>query len=108
SGTATVEAALLGTPMVVVYRVAPLTASILRHMVRTPFIGMVNLIAGKCVCPELIQDDFTPEAVEKEARRLLESPASRDEIKAGLAEVRAKLGPGGAIERAADIFARML
>ncbi len=108
SGTATVEAALLGTPMVVVYRVAPLTASILRHMVRTPFIAMVNLIGGKLVCPELIQDDFTPEAVEKEARRILESTNARDEMKAGLTEVRAKLGPGGAIERAADIFARML
>jgi lipid-A-disaccharide synthase len=108
SGTATVEAALLGTLMVVVYRVAPVTASILRRMVRTPFIGMVNLIGGRLVCPELIQDDFTPEAVETEARRVLESPAARDEMKAGLAEVRAELGPGGAIERAADIFARML
>lgn len=108
SGTATVEAALLGTPMVVVYRVAPLTASILRHMIRTPFIGMVNLIAGRQVCPELIQDNFTPAALATEARRLLQSAAARDEMKAGLAEVRAKLGPGGAIERAADIFARML
>jgi lipid-A-disaccharide synthase len=108
SGTATVEAALLGTPMVVVYRVAPVTASILRYMIRTPFIGMVNLIGGRRVVPELIQDDFTPESVEKEVRRLLDSPAARDEVKAGLAEVRAKLGPGGAIERAADIFARML
>jgi lipid-A-disaccharide synthase len=108
SGTATVEAALLGTPMVVVYRVAAVTASILRHMVRTPFIGMVNLIGGKLVCPELIQDDFTPAAVEKEGRRILESTDARDEMKAGLAQVRAKLGPGGAIERAADIFARML
>jgi lipid-A-disaccharide synthase len=108
SGTATVEAALLNTPMVVVYRVAPVTASILRHMVRTPFIGMVNLIGGKLVCPELIQDDFTPAAVEKQGRRILESPDARDQMKAGLAEVRAKLGPGGAIEHAADIFARML
>ncbi len=108
SGTATVEAALLGTPMVVVYRVAPLTASILRHMLRTPFIGMVNLIAGRCVAPELVQDDFTPEAVEKEVRRLLDSPNAREEAKAGLAEVRGKLGPGGAIERAADIFAGMM
>ena len=108
SGTATVEAALLNTPMVVVYRVAPVTASILRHMVRTPFIGMVNLIGGKLVCPELIQDDFTPAAVETEGRRILESTDARDEMKAGLAQVRAKLGPGGAIERAADIFARML
>jgi lipid-A-disaccharide synthase len=108
SGTATVEAALLGTPMVVVYRVAPLTATILRHMIRTPFIGMVNLIAGRRVAPELIQDDFTPETLEREVRRLLDSPGARDEAKGGLAEVRAKLGPGGAIERAADIFARML
>jgi lipid-A-disaccharide synthase len=108
SGTATVEAALLGTPMVVVYRVAPVTAAILRHMIRTPFIGMVNLIGESRVVPELIQDAFTPEAVEKEVRRLLESNSAREEVQAGLKEVRAKLGPGGAIERAADIFAGML
>ena len=108
SGTATVEAALLGTPMVVIYRVSPLTAGILRHMIRTPFIGMVNLIAGRQVAPELIQNAFTPEAVEAELRRLLQSDAARAEAKAGLAEVRAKMGPGGAIERAADIFAGML
>src|ERR1700691_2830523 len=108
SGTATVEAALLGTPMVVVYRVAPLTASILRRMIRTPFIAMVNLIAGRLVAPELIQDDFTPESVAREVRRVLDSPDARAEARAGLEEVRAKLGPGGAIERAADIFAGMM
>jgi lipid-A-disaccharide synthase len=108
SGTATVEAALLGTPMVVVYRVAPLTALILRRMIHTPFFSMVNLIAGRRVVPELIQADFTPSAVEAEVSRLLETPQAREEMKAGLAEVRAKLGPGGAIERAADIFAGML
>jgi lipid-A-disaccharide synthase len=108
SGTATVEAALLGTPMVVIYRVSPITAGILRHMIRTPFIGMVNLIAGRQVAPELIQDAFTPQAVESEVHRLLESDEARAEAKAGLAEVRAKMGPGGAIERAADIFAGML
>jgi len=108
SGTATIEAALLGTPMVVIYRVTPTSAFILRRMVRTPFFSMVNLIAGRRVVPELIQDDFTPAAVESEVRRLLDPPAARDEMKSGLAEVRAKLGPGGAIERAADIFARML
>ncbi|HXO04040.1 MAG TPA: lipid-A-disaccharide synthase [Candidatus Sulfotelmatobacter sp.] len=108
SGTATVEAALLGTPMVVVYRVSPLSALILRRMIRTPFFSMVNLIAGRMVVPELIQDDFTAGRVETEVRRLLDSPAARDEMKSGLAEVRARLGPGGAIERAADIFAQML
>ena len=77
-------------------------------MIRTPFFGMVNLIAGRRVVPELIQDDFTPQCRRREVRHLLESPEARDEMKAGLAEVRAKLGPGGAIERAADIFARML
>src|SRR4029077_10330756 len=97
SGTATVEAALLGTPMVVIYRVAPTTALILRRMLRTPFIAMVNLIAGRRLVPELIQDDFTPPALELEVRRLLESGAAREEMKAGLAEVRTKLGPKGAI-----------
>jgi lipid-A-disaccharide synthase len=108
SGTATVEAALLGTPMVVVYRVAPLTAFILRRIVHTPFFSMVNLIAGRPVVRELMQDDFTPAAVANEVRRLLENPAARDEMKASLASVRASLGPGGAIERAADIFASMV
>jgi lipid-A-disaccharide synthase len=69
---------------------------------------MVNLIAGRRVSPELLQDGFTPQAVEREVRRLLESPPAREEAKKGLAEVRAKLGPGGAIERAADIFESML
>src|ERR1700719_691441 len=108
SGTATVESALLGIPMVVVYRVSRTSAFVLRRMVRSPFIAMVNLIAGRRVVPELIQDQFTSAALEEEVRKLLESPAAREGMKAGLAEVRAKLGPSGAIERAADIFARML
>src|SRR3984893_2813100 len=108
SGTATIKAALLGTPMVVIYRVRPLSAFILRGMIRTPFFSMVNLIAGRRVVTELIQDDFTPQAVESEVRRLLDSPRATIEMRANLVEVRAKLGPRGAIERAADIFAQML
>jgi lipid-A-disaccharide synthase len=108
SGTATVEAALLGTPIAVVYRVSTLTGLILRFMLHTPFIGMVNLIAGKQIVPELIQDQFTPAAVEREARCLLASEAARQNVRSGLAEVREKLGPGGAIDRAAEIIARML
>ncbi|HXN17777.1 MAG TPA: lipid-A-disaccharide synthase [Candidatus Binatus sp.] len=108
SGTATIEASLLGTPMIVIYRVSPLSAFLLGRMIRTPFFSMVNLIAGQAVVRELIQDQFTPEAVESEVRRLLESSRARDRMKASLAEVRAKLGPGGAIARAADIFAQML
>ncbi len=108
SGTATIEAALLGTPMVVIYRVRSLSAFVLRRMIRTPFFSMVNLIAGRRVVTELIQDEFTPEAVETEVRSLLDSPGTTSEMRESLAVVRAKLGPGGAIERAADIFAQML
>ena len=104
SGTATVESALLGTPIVVVYRVSAITALILRFMLHTPFISMVNLIAGRQVVPELIQDKFTAANVEAETRRLLDSKNARAEVREGLAEVRQKLGPGGAIERAAEII----
>lgn len=108
SGTATVEAALLGTPMVIVYRVSRLTAAIARRMVKTPFFGMVNLISGRQVAPELIQDKFTVEALEGELRRLLDSPQERERQKGELASVRGKLGPRGAVERAAGIIAAML
>ena len=108
SGTATVEAALLDCPMVVVYRLSGLTAAIARRMVLTPFFAMVNLISGRQVAPELIQDKFTSEALVDEVRRLLDSPQACAEQKRGLADVRAKLGTGGAIERAAEIIAGML
>jgi len=108
SGTATVEAALLGTPMVVVYRVSGTTAFIARRLVRTPFFGMVNLIAGRRIVPELIQEGFTPQGVAQQARLLLDSAEAREQMKRDLAEVRTNLGPGGAIERAAEIIAGML
>jgi lipid-A-disaccharide synthase len=108
SGTATVEAALMDAPMIVVYRVAPITAAIARWLVRTQMFAMVNLIAGKRVVPELVQKDFTPERVANEAIRLLDSPEARAEMRRELAIVRKKLGPPGAIERAADIIAGML
>ena len=108
SGTATVEAALLGTPMVIVYRVSGITAAIARRLVRTRFFGMVNLISGEQVAPELIQDAFTADALATELRRLLESREARDQQKRKLAGVRAKLGLGGAIERAAEILAEMV
>ena len=108
SGTATVEAALLDAPMIVIYRLAPLTASIARWLVRTPRFAMVNLIAGKQVVPELVQKDFTPARLAGEAIRLLDSPEACTEMRRGLAEVREKLGPPGAVERAADLITGML
>ncbi len=108
SGTATIEAALLGTPMVVVYRVSRLSAFLARPLIRTRFFAMPNVIAGKQVVPELIQGDFAAQDVEKATRQLIESADTRSEMRARLAEVRSRLGPGGAIERAADAFAAML
>ena len=112
SGTATVETALLGKPMIVVYRLSPVTARLAKLLVRTKFFSMVNLIAGRAVVPELIQDDFTPERVAKEAEMLLlaskESRMVVEEMSLGLQEVRKLLGPPGAIERAADEIVRLL
>jgi lipid-A-disaccharide synthase len=108
SGTATIEAALLDVPMVVIYRVTPLTAALAKPLVRTPFFSMVNLIAEKRVVPELIQRDFTPERVADELLHLLREPAARDKLRAGLAEVRHRLGPPGAVERAADAILQLL
>jgi lipid-A-disaccharide synthase len=108
SGTATVETALLGTPMVVVYKVARLTELILRAFIVTRFVAMPNLILGKHVVPELLQRDCTPAKICTEVLQLLDSSAARDEMLAGLAEVRGKLGPGGAISHAADIIVGML
>lgn len=108
SGTATVETALLGTPMVVVYKVARLTELILRTFIVTRFVAMPNLILGRRVVPELLQQDCTPQRISAEVLKLLDSPAARGEMLSGLAEVRGKLGPGGAISRASDVIVGML
>jgi lipid-A-disaccharide synthase len=102
SGTATVEAALLGAPMVVVYRLSAWTYRLGRRFVRVPYYAMVNLIAGRRVVPELIQSDFTPDRVAAELLPLLEETAARRTMQAGLSEVREKLGGIGASGRAAD------
>ena len=101
SGTATVEAALLGTPMVVVYRVARLSYALGRPFVSVPRFAMVNLIAGREVVAELIQRDFTPARVAAEALALLEDEGRTKRMKQDLQEVRRRLGEPGASGRAA-------
>ena len=108
SGTATIEAALLDVPMVVVYRVTSLTALLAKPLVRTRYFSMVNLIAERQVVPELIQKDFTPKKVAEEILRLLGDPLAREALRAGLADVRTRLGPPGAVDRAAEAIARLL
>ena len=108
SGTATVEAALLNAPMVVVYRVSPLTAALAKPLVKTSFFAMVNLIAERQVVPELVQNDFTPERVAEKTLLILQDPNIRATMKNGLADVRKRLGPPGAVDRAADQIALLL
>ena len=112
SGTATVEAAMMGTPMVVVYRVSPLTWTLGRPLVQVKNFAMVNLIAGKQIVPELIQTNFTAENVAAKLREMLPDGPVREKMKADLAEVRARLKSGNdcrpAAERAADAVLRTL
>ncbi len=102
SGTVTVQAALHRCPMVVVYRLSPLTYALGKPFVRVDTYAMANLVAGRKVVPELIQGDFTPEAVAAEAFRLLTDPAHAARVRSDLNEVRAKLGEPGASRRAAE------
>jgi lipid-A-disaccharide synthase len=102
SGTATVQTALHNTPMVVVYRLSPLTYKVGRRLVHVDTFGMVNLIAGERIVPELIQDAFTPEGVAAEAVSMLTDRVRAARIREGLARVRAKLGDPGASRRAAE------
>ena len=106
SGTATVEAALLGTPMVVVYRLSSLTYHLGRRFVKVQHVAMANLIAGRGIVPELIQDHFTPERVADAVMPLL-GPEGR-EMRAALGEVRRRLGAPGASARAAGVVTALL
>jgi lipid-A-disaccharide synthase len=100
SGTATLETALLGCPMAIVYRLAPLTYWIARRLVDVPWIGMPNLILQRGVFPELVQDAVTPAAMADAVRDVY---GRRAEVHAALEELRAALGTPGAAGRAADL-----
>ncbi|HXU11218.1 MAG TPA: lipid-A-disaccharide synthase [Candidatus Binatia bacterium] len=101
SGTATLETALLGVPMVIVYRVNPLTYALARIVSRVPHIGMPNLIAGQRIAPELVQNECRPERVAAEIRRILTEPQVADSMRRSWSGVRSRLGRPGAIERVA-------
>ena len=101
SGTATVQAALHGLPLVIVYRLSPLTYRLVRAFARVDTAGMVNLIAGRRIVPELLQDAFTAEAVRDEVVRFLTDTEAADGARRALAAVREQLGGAGASGRAA-------
>jgi lipid-A-disaccharide synthase len=106
SGTVTVEAAVLGTPMVTFYKVTPASWWAGRRLVKVPFLSMVNLIAEREIVPELIQQDMTPAKISAAAAELLANPERADRMRAELATVRLALTrEGDPFERAADLIA---
>ncbi len=103
SGTATLEAALAGTPTIIVYRVSPLSYEVGRRLIRVGHIGMANLLAGERLFPELIQDDFTPERLAGEALDLIRDAGRLEKMRRGLARIVNRLGGPGASRRAAQV-----
>lgn len=108
SGTATLETALIGTPMVIVYKTSALTYAIGKRVVKVPFIGMVNLIAQREVCPEFIQDAAEPSALAAAVRPLLSNTEERRTMLAGLEEVRGQLESDEQGGRVADVLLEYL
>lgn len=104
SGTATLETALMECPMVVVYRTASLTYTIGKRLIRVPHLGMVNLLAGRELCPEIIQDAVTPERLLAAIKPLLDHTPERAAMVEGLRDVKKSLGTGGAARRVAQVL----
>jgi lipid-A-disaccharide synthase len=102
SGTATLETALLGTPLITVFKISNFTWIVGQYLVRVPFYSLVNLIAGREVVPELFQSAFTAERLHAEMVGLLDQPDRLKHVRMGLASVKQKLGAGGAIHKAAE------
>ncbi|WP_455654454.1 lipid-A-disaccharide synthase [Phascolarctobacterium sp.] len=106
SGTVTLEAALCGLGSVIVYKTSPVTAFIARRVINIPDIGLPNIVAGRHILPELLQEDFTPERLQQEALKLLE-PERNAQMKKDLAYVKERLGASGAVHRVAELVLRI-
>ncbi|MGE0655801.1 MAG: lipid-A-disaccharide synthase [Pyrinomonadaceae bacterium] len=107
SGTATLEAGIIGTPMAIVYKGSALNYRLLRPLIEVDHFGLINLIAGKRVAAELIQNDLTPETLSTELNRLIE-PQTNAQMRDELREASEKLGQGGASRRAAEEILKLL
>ena len=103
SGTATLESACFGTPLLVLYRMSRLSWWIARRLVRIPDIGLVNVVAGRRIAPEFLQDDVDPETLAPVVLDLLKDPAKREDMAKELREVRTRLGTPGASSRVAGL-----
>jgi lipid-A-disaccharide synthase len=108
SGTSTLEAAILGTPLFIVYKVGDLSWQLGKLLVRVPYYGLVNWIAGKKCIPEYIQGRMDSEILARNSIAFLKDSQEQAKMKRELAEIVTMLGPPGAIERAVDaILARL-
>ncbi|MGD0275021.1 MAG: lipid-A-disaccharide synthase, partial [Syntrophales bacterium] len=103
SGTATLETALFGTPMVIIYRVSPISYAVGRMVIHVKNIGLVNIIAGRTIVPELIQGEANPERMAREMLAILANRQRQDEIRTNLFAIREKIGEPGASERTARL-----
>jgi lipid-A-disaccharide synthase len=108
SGTATLEGAILGAPMIIIYKVSLLSYWIGRALIRVDHIGLANLVAGKRIAPELIQRDANPQRIAGEALRILGDPVLSRRMRESMAEVRKRLGEPGAGDRASRIVYSLL
>ena len=104
SGTATLEAAIIFTPMLIVYKVSFLTWLLLKSLIKIPYIGLVNIVAGEKIVPEFLQYNTRPKDIARDAIDLLDSKERQEEIRASLRKVKNSLGGPGASERAAEII----
>ena len=108
SGTVTLEVALVGTPLVIIYKLSPITYQFALHLVKVSHIGICNIVAGKTVARELIQDDASPEMIAEEVGRILSDDGYANDCKSRIAVVREKLGAGGADQKMADCVLEIL
>jgi lipid-A-disaccharide synthase len=108
SGTATLETGIVGTPMCILYKLNALSFALIRALIRIPYIGLVNVVAGKKIAEEFIQYDCTPQRIARYVVDQLENKKSREKLRADLADMKQKLGEPGASKRAAEVIVAML
>lgn len=108
SGTATLETAIMGIPMIVVYRVSPITYWIGKKLVDVPYVSLANFVAGEQIVPELVQDEFNPEKLAEEAFKILEDRQEREGMIRNMNAVKNRLGEGGASGRTARMAIEMM
>lgn len=107
SGTATLETAIMDLPTILVYKVSPLTYAIGKRVVKIPYVGLPNIVAGREVIPELIQKEATSQNVARELSKLMDDSAYYKEMKESLRQVTRDLGGSGAVERVATLIGEM-